>query len=153
FAERDGILIRQSAPAAANATPAGRFVALLDYLPTDRHRMATIERIRQRIRQSTGAATTYGVGPRYLHSTGQYHKGGASRGLFVLATAADETSTAVPGTDYTFSILKHAQALGDFEALVAAGRRVVHVHIPDAAADFSAVLERTLRSGGTGLAL
>jgi hypothetical protein len=68
-----------------------------------------------------------------LHSTGQYHKGGPNTGRFLLLTADDASETTVPGTDYSFSALKQAQALGDFEALVAAGRAVLHYHLPQAA--------------------
>ena len=83
-------------------------------------------------------------GPRYLHSTGQYHKGGPNTGIFVLLTSADASATPVPETSYTFSTLKQAQALGDFDALVANGREVVHYHLDDPSADFSATLERLL---------
>jgi len=100
--------------------------------------------LRASIRKRSGLATTYGVGPRYLHSTGQFHKGGPNSGVFVLLTAADATATPVPGMPFTFSTLKQAQALGDFEALVANGREVVHYHIDDPAADFMPVLERLL---------
>ncbi len=84
------------------------------------------------------------MGPRYLHSTGQFHKGGPNTGIFVLLTAADASATPVPGTDYTFSALKQAQALGDFDALVANGREVVHYHLEDPTADFSVTLERLI---------
>jgi len=87
-------------------------------------------------------ASTHGVGPRYLHSTGQYHKGGPNTGLFLLLTAADTGGTPIPGVEYTFSTLKQAQALGDFDALVAAGREVIHYHIDDATADFTAELQK-----------
>jgi transaldolase/glucose-6-phosphate isomerase len=120
------------------------YIALLDYLPTDRDRAAAMERIRRRLRASTGAATTYGIGPRYLHSTGQFHKGGPNSGRFVLMTSVDATATEVPGLGYTFSVLKHAQALGDVAALTAAGRDVLHIHNTDAAAEPSAVIERVL---------
>jgi hypothetical protein len=60
-------------------------------------------------------------------------------------TAADETTTPVPGTDYSFSTLKQAQALGDFDALRAAGRSVIHYHVDDPSADFSETLERILK--------
>jgi len=93
-------------------------------------------------------ATTHGVGPRYLHSTGQYHKGGPNTGLFVLLTAPDATTTAVPGTDYSFSALKQAQALGDFDALVAAGRDVLHMHFDRASADVGGAIERVLEHHG-----
>jgi glucose-6-phosphate isomerase len=125
--------------------PAGPgYIALLDYLPTDRNRMGAVDRVRQRMRARTGAATTYGVGPRYLHSTGQYHKGGPNTGRFILMTGADETSTEVPGMGYTFSILKHAQALGDVDALSAAGREVMHLDMPGAADEHSMIMERVL---------
>lgn len=121
--------------------PAGSFVAILDYLPQDAHRADAVAQVRAAIRRRTKAATTYGAGPRYLHSTGQFHKGGTNSGLFLLLTGADATSTPVPGADYTFSRLKHAQALGDYEALAANNRHVVHFHISDPHADFSAALE------------
>jgi glucose-6-phosphate isomerase len=123
----------------------GRYVALLDYLPADWRRPTIIERLRGVLRRRTHLSTTHGVGPRYLHSTGQYHKGGPNNGVFVLLTAADETTTPVPGTDYSFSTLKQAQALGDFDALRAAGRSVIHYHVDDPSADFSETLERILK--------
>ncbi len=136
---RDGFLGRSHRN--ANIDPTGTFVAILDYLPQDAGRAAAVAHVRAAIRLRTKAATTYGAGPRYLHSTGQFHKGGTNAGLFLLLTGADATSTPVPDADYTFSRLKHAQALGDYEALVANGRHVVHFHVSDAHADFSAVLE------------
>lgn len=123
---------------------AGRYLALLDYLPTDWRRPTIIERLRGAVRRRTRLATTYGVGPRYLHSTGQYHKGGPNTGTFVLLTGADASVTPVPGDDYSFSELKQAQALGDFDALVGAGRHVIHYHLEDLAADYSEALERIL---------
>lgn len=121
---------------------AGRYVAILDYVATDDDRAAVMARLRDAIRRRTGAATTYGIGPRYLHSTGQYHKGGPDTGTFVLLTASDASETPVPGTAYSFSVLKQAQALGDFEALVAAGRDVIHYHLDGGAASRSAIIER-----------
>jgi hypothetical protein len=107
--------------------------------------MKSLNAMRQRIRAATRMATTHGVGPRYLHSTGQYHKGGPNTGVFVLLTAPDATTTAVPGTDYSFSVLKQAQALGDFDALVAAGRDVLHFHFDDPGVDCAAAVEHVLR--------
>ena len=121
------------------------YVAILDYLPHEPRRGDVITRLRAALRERTQLATTYGVGPGYLHSTGQYHKGGPNTGLFLLFTAVDDTVTPVPGTDYTFSALKFAQALGDFDALAAAGRHVVHYHIEDPGADYTAALETVLR--------
>jgi hypothetical protein len=121
----------------------GRYVAILDYVATDATRGATIDRVRAALRRRTGLASTYGVGPRYLHSTGQYHKGGPNTGTFVLITATDATTTQVPGEPYSFRTLKEAQAIGDFEALVAAGRTVMHYHVDDPA-DFDAAVDAAL---------
>ena len=129
---------------ASRAPVPGRYVAILDYLPADPARAPVIAALRTKFRQHMGAATTHGIGPRYLHSTGQYHKGGPNTGSFVLLTSGDETATPVPGTDFTFSTLKHAQALGDFEALAAAGRDVLHVHLEDPSAEGLAALESVL---------
>lgn len=144
--ERDGVLERAHRPDDARLPGPGTFVALLDYLPLDERRAETVARVRAHISALTGSATTYGMGPRYLHSTGQYHKGGTNNGFFILLTSDDATETKVPGANYSFSTLKHAQALGDFEALRANGRHVVHVHIADWNADFSAELEKVVQS-------
>jgi hypothetical protein len=80
------------------------------------------------------AATTFGVGPRYLHSTGQYHKGGPNTTVAFVVTADDETQTMIPESGYSFSVLKRAQALGDVETLEAHERRTVRIHVKDAAA-------------------
>ena len=140
----DGCLVRSHRSQAVKSDAPHRYIAMLDYLPFDAARAATVAHVRARLRGLTKFATTHGRGPRYLHSTGQYHKGGPNSGLFVLLTAADERSTPVPGTDYSFSVLKQAQALGDFEALVAADRNVVHYHFENASADFSHEIDRVL---------
>ena len=146
LAERAGFLERAHRPAGARLPGPGTFVALLDYLPVDDRRAETVSRIRAHISALTGSATTHGLGPRYLHSTGQFHKGGTNNGFYILLTADDATETPVPGTNYSFSTLKHAQALGDFEALCANDRHVVHVHIADKAADFSAEMEKAVKA-------
>ena len=79
--------------------------------------------------RTLGCATTLGFGPRYLHSTGQLHKGGPNTGLFLVLTADDAEDVAVPGMGITFGALKRAQARGDIKALLARGRRVAHVHL------------------------
>jgi hypothetical protein len=144
FERGEGYSRREHRPDEQNAHTRRRYLALLDYLPADPHRLALVDRLRGAIRRRLGLATTHGIGPRYLHSTGQYHKGGPNSGIFVLLTSADSSATPVPETSYTFSTLKQAQALGDFDALVANGREVVHYHLDDPSADFSATLERLL---------
>ena len=74
-------------------------------------------------------ATTLGYGPRFLHSTGQLHKGGANNGLFIQLTADDAEDLPIPGAPYTFSVLKQAQALGDMHSLVSKQRRVLRLHM------------------------
>lgn len=128
----------------ARPDAAGSYVAILDYLPADPARADAINRLRAALRRRLGVATTHGVGPRYLHSTGQYHKGGPNTGVFVLVTSDDASSTPVPGTAYTFSTLKHAQALGDFDALVDGGRTVIHCHFESHSADVVTRLEQVL---------
>jgi glucose-6-phosphate isomerase len=122
-----------------------RYIAILDYMPADPSRTEAVKPMRAALRQRTGRPSTYGVGPRYLHSTGQYHKGGPNTGMFVIVTGADATATEVPNSGYTFSTLKLAQAHGDFDALVDAGRTVVHYHVDDPQADWTAVLEQIMR--------
>jgi hypothetical protein len=74
-------------------------------------------------------ATTFGYGPRYLHSTGQLHKGGPNRGVFVQITADQRKDLDIPGQPYSFGTLVRAQALGDMESLLKHRRRVVRLHI------------------------
>ncbi len=108
------------------------YVAFLSYLPGESDVQAAISEVRQGIRSRTRAASTFGVGPRYLHSTGQYHKGGPNTALAFVITADDETATEIPEAGYTFAILKRAQALGDTQTLEVHGRRTVRIHVKDA---------------------
>ena len=87
----------------------------------------------QGMRARTRVASTFGVGPRYLHSTGQYHKGGPNTAVAFVITADDETSTEIPEAGYSFAVLKRAQALGDAQTLEAHNRRTVRIHLKDAA--------------------
>jgi hypothetical protein len=81
------------------------------------------------VRQRARCATTFGYGPRYLHSTGQLHKGGANNGVFLMLTAPGQ-DLGVPGEPFGFGVLELAQALGDLSSLEQAGRRALHVHLP-----------------------
>ena len=126
--------------AALDSLRAGDYVAFLSYLPADAAVARAIAEARQAIRRSSRLASTFGVGPRYLHSTGQYHKGGPTTPLAFVITADDATATEIPETGYSFAILKRAQALGDYETLAAHGRRVVRIHI--SAGEPADVLER-----------
>jgi glucose-6-phosphate isomerase len=118
------------------------YIAILDYLPHDAGRDAAMLDVRRALRERTRFAVTHGIGPRYLHSTGQYHKGGPDGGRFLLVTSDDATITMVPEATYSFSVLKHAQAWGDFEALQAKDRDVLHIHFADATQDVTGVLRQ-----------
>jgi transaldolase/glucose-6-phosphate isomerase len=113
----------------------GDYLALMAYLPPWPAYDDELQAIRVRLRDSLRLATTLGYGPRFLHSTGQLHKGGPDKGLFIQLTVDDPEELPIPGEPYGFSTLKQAQALGDFVSLRDRGRRVVRVHLgPDAAA-------------------
>ncbi len=107
----------------------GDYLALLVYLGESPKVEAAVEDMRQMFRDHLHLATTLGYGPRYLHSTGQLHKGGPGTGLFLELTGDDPEDLPVPGKPYTFGIFKNAQALGDLEALRQHGRRVMRVHL------------------------
>jgi transaldolase/glucose-6-phosphate isomerase len=113
----------------------GDYVALLAYLEPSREHKALTESIRLRLRGALRLATTVGFGPRYLHSTGQLHKGGAANGLFIQVTADDAQDLLVPGEPYSFSVLKQAQALGDLQSLQSKERRVIRLHLGKSAED------------------
>lgn len=109
----------------------GDYLALLAYLPPTPQTDEALREIRLRLRDALRLATTVGYGPRYLHSTGQLHKGGAGNGLFIQLTADDREDAAIPGEPYTFGVLKKAQALGDLQALRSRRRRVLAVNLGD----------------------
>lgn len=109
----------------------GDYIAFLNYIEETPEIDREIQELRMQLRDKTRCATTVGYGPRFLHSTGQLHKGGPDTGVFFQIIANDAVDFAIPGEDYTFSILKQAQALGDFRALVKRGRRVIGIDLGD----------------------
>ena len=109
----------------------GDYVALLAYIqPTAEHDRA-LNAVRLAIRDKHRVATTVGYGPRYLHSTGQLHKGGPNTGVFFQIVGDDAKDLDIPGERFSFGVLKQAQALGDFQALRNHGRRVLRVQLRD----------------------
>ena len=109
----------------------GDYIAVLAYLEETPEIDAAIQTIRRSLLDATQCAVTTGYGPRFLHSTGQLHKGGPDSGVFFQLTAPDKTDLAVPGETYSFSVLKDAQAQGDFESLLSHGRRAIRVDLGD----------------------
>ncbi len=122
------------------------YACLQAYLAPTEARDAALARIRAALRDATQRATTAGYGPRFLHSTGQLHKGGPPTGWFLQLTADHPTDRPIPGKAYTFGQLIDAQALGDFGALEAHGLPVLRIHLgPDPDAGLAA-LERALNA-------
>ncbi|HJQ31156.1 MAG TPA: bifunctional transaldolase/phosoglucose isomerase [Pyrinomonadaceae bacterium] len=107
----------------------GDYIALLDYFEESEDVEGIVQQIRTHLRDATRCATTTGYGPRFLHSTGQLHKGGPDSGVFMQITARDARDVEIPGEPFTFSTLKQAQALGDFRSLSTRGRRAIRVEI------------------------
>ena len=107
----------------------GDFVAINAYLPRNGEMIDEIQKLRVAIRAKTKCAVTAGFGPRFQHSTGQFHKGGPNNGLFIQIVTDAETDLQIPTQGLSFGALIRAQALGDYEALKAAGRRVLRVKL------------------------
>lgn len=122
----------------------GDYLVVPAYLTESGAVEAGLQSLRNLIRDRLGIATTVGYGPRYLHSTGQLHKGGPNTGLFILLTADVAEDTVIPGQPYTFGMLMRAQALGDFEALRKQRRRVIRIHLAGEVPKGLAALEDTI---------
>jgi transaldolase/glucose-6-phosphate isomerase len=108
---------------------AGDYVGLLAYVERDPASIATLDQLRLLVRDKKHVAVAAEFGPRFLHSTGQAYKGGPNSGVFVQITADDAADLAVPGEKYSFSVVKAAQARGDFEVLAERGRRALRIHL------------------------
>jgi transaldolase/glucose-6-phosphate isomerase len=108
---------------------AGDYFAINAYVEMNEENQKELNAIRRSVRSTKKVATTLGYGPRFLHSTGQLHKGGPNSGVFLQITSEDAEDLAIPGQKYSFGILKRFQAQGDFEVLVERGRRVLRVHL------------------------
>jgi transaldolase / glucose-6-phosphate isomerase len=112
-----------------SAAKEGDYVAINAYVPRNPVNIAKLQSLRERVISLTGLATTLGFGPRFLHSTGQLHKGGPNTGLFLQITSEPEVDLDIPNQGISFATLERGQALGDLEALQARGRRVIRVHL------------------------
>ncbi len=108
---------------------AGDYLALMAYIPENSASDDALQNIRSMLQEHLHITTTLGYGPRFLHSTGQFHKGGPNSGLFLQLTADDVEDAPIPDAPYTFGTFEAAQALGDLEALQKHGRRVGRVHL------------------------
>jgi hypothetical protein len=105
------------------------YISLLTYFLQTQERDKYLQQLRNNMGKKYKSATTIGYGPRYLHSTGQLHKGGPNSGLYILITSDSNLKLPIPDSGYDFATLQHAQALGDFRALNNKKRRVLRIHI------------------------
>jgi len=110
-------------------THAGDYFALLCYFTPNETAYNMLHEVRTRLRNVTKRAVTVGFGPRYLHSTGQLHKGGPNNGIYFQLTAPDDDDIEIPGQPYTFGTLFQAQADGDLQTLQKHGRRAIRLTI------------------------
>jgi transaldolase / glucose-6-phosphate isomerase len=109
------------------------YIGIQAYLAPTEETTASLTRMRADLLERTNVATTFGYGPRFLHSTGQLHKGGPNTGMFLQIVDRPNVDVPVPGTDYTFGTIIRAQSVGDYQALRQKGRRVLRVDVgPDA---------------------
>ncbi len=106
----------------------GKYLAIMAYVRQTPELDKVLVDFRRKVVERYGIATTLGYGPRFLHSTGQLHKGGPNTGLFLQITADHEKDLPIPGKPYTFGVVADAQALGDLQALQSSARRVARVH-------------------------
>lgn len=148
----DGIEVRVSDPAlAASGTIAGVLDALWAQLPADgyvavqayvdRLDLPQLQGLREMVAADSGRPATFGWGPRFLHSTGQYHKGGPAQGVFLQILERTDVDLEIPGRPFTFGQLIQAQAAGDAAVLAEHGRPVVSLTIADNSADVLALFE------------
>ena len=110
-----------------SAAQAGEFFTINAYIPRNQETVDVLQALRVAIREKTKCAVSAGFGPRFQHSTGQFHKGGPNKGLFLQVVYDAANDFEIPTQGMTFGTLIRAQALGDYEALVAAGRRTLRV--------------------------
>jgi len=141
---RDGKLPAEEAGSPAevlgHAERGRSYVCLQAFVEPTPERQAKLERLQARVRDALGCAVTAGFGPRYLHSTGQYHKGGPPNGVFVQLLAGEQDDEAIPGRPFGFRTLRDAQALGDAGALRGRGLPLARISL----AAGEAAIERAL---------
>lgn len=110
---------------------AGDYLAIMAYVEQTPETDAALAGLRQQVMEKCQIATTVGYGPRFLHSTGQLHKGGPARGLFLQITSNYQHDVSIPGQDYSFGTLADAQSIGDIQMLDSLGRRTARVHLTE----------------------
>ncbi|MRS12016.1 MAG: glucose-6-phosphate isomerase [Actinobacteria bacterium] len=132
--------------AAVSTAEDGDYLAFLVYAPDDDARIRPLRGACARLSRESGRAVCLETGPRYLHSTGQLHKGGPNSGVFILVTARDRADLEIPGKRYTLAALHRAQAEGDLVTLARHGRRVLRLDLPSTDPDVLALLAADVAS-------
>ncbi|MBP9212885.1 MAG: transaldolase, partial [Bacteroidetes bacterium] len=120
------------------------YIALLAYIDQNSGHEAAMYGLREELTGLFGIPATVGFGPRYLHSTGQLHKGGKPNGIFLIITADEKDEAPIPGETFNFGTLKTAQALGDYQSFADRGYRLLHLHIHGTAAEGLQQLKQSL---------
>ncbi len=130
---------------------ANDYVALQAYVSENPETERALQSLRAYLRDHLHLASTLGYGPRFLHSTGQYHKGGPNTGVFLQVTVDDGDDPQIPGKPYTFGVLRKAQARGDLEALHKHERRAIRVHLGGDVLKGLDALKQTIASALAGV--
>jgi glucose-6-phosphate isomerase len=107
----------------------GDYISLLCYFEETAARTASLQNWRMQLRDIVKVATTFAYGPRYLHSTGQLHKGGPATGSYIILTGDNKEALPIPDQKFGFDILNEAQGLGDFRSLNDKGRKVIYIQL------------------------
>ena len=147
---RESVSLQAALETFASEASPGDYIALLAYIEDSPATNETLQKIRLRLRDTRHVATTLGYGPRFQHSTGQLHKGGANNGVFIQIVAQDVQDVPIPGEPYTFGVLKQAQALGDLQSLEAHERRVIRIALDKDIAAGLAEVQRALDAAHLG---
>jgi len=121
--------VKELITAFTNQAHEGDYIALLPYFMLTESRTKILQSWRERMGTDLKVATTMLNGPRYLHSTGQLHKGGPATGLYILLVSDEQNDLPIPGEKYGFATLHQAQSLGDFRSLSDKGRRVLRISL------------------------
>jgi transaldolase/glucose-6-phosphate isomerase len=123
----------------------GAYFAIMAYLEERSATDQLLQSIRRLVRDRLSIATTVGYGPRFLHSTGQLHKGGPESGLFLQLTAEDDVDPEIPNAEYTFGMLKRAESLGDLQSLQRRELPILHIHLDGGICRSLSMLEEHLK--------
>jgi hypothetical protein len=120
---------RQQIGALLGKVKAGDYVAFTEYFAESPERDRLIAEIRSLVGKELSVATTTGYGPRFLHSTGQLHKGGGDNGVFLQLTGGGDRDIPIPDEKFGFGVLVRAQAIGDYQSLASRNRRAVSINL------------------------